>query len=287
MNLHLLRLFHAVVERRGFTRAAEALCISQSAVSKGVRELEHQLGLSLLERGARGPGSDAQVRLTDAGRSLHEHARSLFALERAADEDMRERRERRRGRLRIGASTTVAGYWLGTPIARFALSHPGIELSLQVGNTEETCRRLIDLELDLAIVEGQVDDARIERRRWRNERLLAVAAPATGGAAKQSAWLLREAGSGTRAAALQLLDAQGIHPARIIELGSNEAIARAAAEGLGAAILPETVVTDLIAGRRLRELRLRDRQPAQRELSLLLARARPLPPAAQAFLALL
>jgi DNA-binding transcriptional LysR family regulator len=286
MNLHLLRLFYAVVERRGFTRAAEALFISQSAVSKGVRELEHQLGLALLDRGRRGPGSDTQLQLTDAGRSLYAHARSLFALERAADDDMRERRERRRGRLRIGASTTVAGYWLGTPIARFARAHPDIEVSLHVANTDETCRLLIDLELDLAIVEGQVDDARIELRWWRSERLLVVAAPGNGGASKQPVWLLRETGSGTREAALRLLDAHGIRPPRIIEIGSNEAIARAAAEGLGAAILPEAVVIDLVASGCLRELRLGGPR-AQRDLSLLLARTRPLPPPAEAFLALL
>src|SRR3546814_3259576 len=76
MNLHLLRMFMAVVEHQGFSRAAEALHVSQPAVSKAVRELEHQLGLSLVERGgARGRG----VVLTDHGQSLHQHARAIFA----------------------------------------------------------------------------------------------------------------------------------------------------------------------------------------------------------------
>src|SRR3546814_4025149 len=84
MNLHLLRMFMAVVEHQGFSRAAEALHVSQPAVSKAVRELEHQLGLPLVERGgARGRG----VVLTDHGQSLHQHARAIFALERTKSEE--------------------------------------------------------------------------------------------------------------------------------------------------------------------------------------------------------
>src|SRR3546814_6140470 len=104
MNLHRLRMFMAVVEHQGFSRAAEALHVSQPAVSKAVRELEHQLGLSLVERGgARGRG----VVLTDNGQSLHQHARAIFALERTAMADIRERMALRSGVLRVGASTTV------------------------------------------------------------------------------------------------------------------------------------------------------------------------------------
>src|SRR3546814_16335508 len=79
MNLHLLRMFMAVVEHQGFSRAAEALHVSQPAVSKAVRELEHKLGLSLVERGgARGPA----VVLTDHGASRHQPARASLALPR-------------------------------------------------------------------------------------------------------------------------------------------------------------------------------------------------------------
>src|SRR3546814_20455627 len=93
MNLHLLRMFMAVVEHQGFSRAAEALHVSQPAVSKAVRELEHQLGLPLVERGgARGRG----VVLTDHGPSLHQHARANLALESTALAANRARGERSR-----------------------------------------------------------------------------------------------------------------------------------------------------------------------------------------------
>ena len=105
LNLHLLRVFFTVAELRSFSRAAEALFISQPAVSKAVRELECQIGLPLLERGAGGPKSARGVQLTPDGAAVFEHARGIFALERAAIEDVQARVGLQRGRLRVGAST--------------------------------------------------------------------------------------------------------------------------------------------------------------------------------------
>src|SRR5438309_11871436 len=109
INLHLLRIFCAVAEHKSFSRAADTLFVSQPAVSKAVRELERQLELPLLERGAAGAKG---VRLTANGAALFDHGRGIFALERAAAEDIRARVGLKRGRLAVGASTTIAGYWL-------------------------------------------------------------------------------------------------------------------------------------------------------------------------------
>ena len=133
LNLHLLRLFAAVVEHRGFSRAADALFVTQSAVSKGVRELERQLNLALLDRSST-DGGRRGVRLTDAGEALYRHARALFAMEKAALEDVRDRVGLHRGRLRIGASTTVAGYWLPPALAR---------LRRKLGNGDDADRRFV------------------------------------------------------------------------------------------------------------------------------------------------
>src|SRR5208282_5318397 len=100
MNLHLLRVFLAVAERRSFSRAAEQLHISQPAVSKGVQTLEAELDLSLIERGL---GSGRGLRLTEGGAALAEHARGIFALEKAATEEVRARVGLKRGRLLVGA----------------------------------------------------------------------------------------------------------------------------------------------------------------------------------------
>lgn len=298
MNLHLLRSFLTVVETQSYSRAAQALFVSQSAISKAVRELEHQLDLPLVERGAEGKTPRGVV-LTEHGRAVFEHARALFALERAASEDVRDRVELRQGRLRIGASTTVAAYWLPRTIAAFARRHPRLELELVVGNTDEISRALIDCRIDVGYVEGGVDDARIAASLWRTEPLCLIAAAADGeatptrrkrmspAALAAHTWLLREHGSGTRQAAQTWLDAQGLVPARTIEIGSNEAIARAVAAGAGIALLPETVVADLLAMGRLRCIALAgDGDAVTRPLYRLELVNRPRAPALRAFLAL-
>ena len=175
LNLHLLRLFAAVVEHHGFSRAADALFVTQSAVSKGVRELERQLDLALLDRSST-DGGRRGVRLTDAGEALYRHARALFAMEKAALEDVRDRVGLHRGRLRIGASTTVAGYWLPPALARFAAAHPDIALSLQVDNTAGVAEAVAAGGLDVGFVEGAVEDPRLRALRWRDEPLQLVTA---------------------------------------------------------------------------------------------------------------
>jgi molybdate transport repressor ModE-like protein len=175
MNLHLLRIFAAVAEQGSFSRAASALFISQPAVSKAVRQLERQLDLALIERGAGGTRGTRGVRLTDSGQALFEHARGIFALERAATEEVRARVGSKRGRLGVGASTTIAGYWLPPYVAQFARQVPGAQLQIRVGNTQAIGEALINCEIDLALVEGQVNDARIAANHWRDDELQIIA----------------------------------------------------------------------------------------------------------------
>ena len=106
LNLNSLRLFLAVATHGGFSRAARITGVSQPAISKAVRLLELQSGAQLLVRSA------SRVTLTEAGALLVEHARALFAEERAAEEELESLRGLRRGVLRIGGSTTLAAYFL-------------------------------------------------------------------------------------------------------------------------------------------------------------------------------
>lgn len=171
MNLHLLRIFHAVGEHTSFSRAAEHLGVSQPAVSKALRELEDQLDVVLIERGAR------VVSLTEAGQVLFEYAVGIFAMEHEALEALQAYSDLERGRLRIGASMTVAAYWLPGYVADFAQAHPGVSLSLTSANTQTIAESLLACEVDIALVEGPVEDERIESRPWREEALLIVAPP--------------------------------------------------------------------------------------------------------------
>lgn len=292
LNLHLARIFHTVAGEGSFSKAAEVLCISQSAVSKGVKELENQLGLALVDRGGRG-GARAGIHLTEAGEAMQAHLQEIFALERAALEDVQARTGLKQGALVVGASTTVASYWLPPLLARYRASHPHIDLKVVVGNTQFISEGLIDCRMDLALVEGGVDHPGIVSRIWQEEPLVLVHAtpaasepmPSTPQTLSTKVWLMREAGSGTGEVARRLLDTHGIRPDHIVEIGSNEGIARAAAQGLGLALLPTCVVQDLLTLGRLATVPLG--QPLSRPLFHLQRAKRPLSPAAQAFSTLL
>jgi len=295
MNLHLLRIFTAVAEHRSFSRAADALFISQPAVSKAVRQLEQQLDLPLIERGTAGARGAKGVRLTESGQALFDHARGIFALERAATEEVRARVGMKRGQLTVGASTTIAGYWLPPYAAEFARRFPSAQLRIRVGNTQVVSAALIECEIDLALVEGQVNDPRIVARHWRDDELQIVAHPDTARRARHTreelkvqVWLLRESGSGTREVTDLMMSAEHILPERTVEFGSNEGIARAVAAGMGIAMLPARVVRELTRIGELRPLKLQREAPAfTRPLFLLQLKERPASPLVRAFCGLL
>ena len=251
LNLHLLRLFAAVARHKSFSRAAEALHLSQPAVSKGVRDFEAQVGSRLLERGAGG------VTVTEAGGLLLRHAATLFAAERAAEEELAALRGLQRGTLSIGASTTVATYQLPPILGAFHKRHPEIELRLTSANTRAIADLLIARELDIALIEGPVDAPGLEILPWREEEMILIAAPdhrlARVGrpiptdAVADEIVIVREPGSGTRDVALAALEAHHIVPRQILEVGSTEAIKQIVAGGLGVAIVSAAAAVDQIA----------------------------------------
>lgn len=193
------------------------------------------------------------------------HGASLFALERAAIEDVQARLGLQRGRLRVGASTTVGAYWLPQLLADFVQRHPAVDVQVVQGNTQTVCEALLDCRIDIGLVEGDVHDPRLAAHRWREEPLCVVAGVhsplarsrrLTAATLSSEIWLLREPGSGTRDVADRLLRELAIRPQRCIEIGSNEGIARVVAAGLGVALLPMRVVRELLALREVAALKL-------------------------------
>ncbi len=292
MNLHLLRIFFTVAEQHSFSRAAESLCLSQPAVSKSVRELEHQLNLPLIERTAGGMTRAKGARLTESGQAIFEHARGIFSLERAAIEDVRARIGLKRGRLIVGASTTIAAYWLPAYIAQFTQRFPSIEIEVRVGNTAYISETLIDCNIDVALVESAIDDPRIVATHWHDDELRIIAHPNSTLARKrklsaahldEEIWLVRESGSGTREVSERMMQIHNIQPKRQIEFGSNEGIARAVASGLGIAMISTRVVHELLLLNQVKTVRYPHAHVLLRPLFFLRLRARPLSPLARAF----
>lgn len=288
MNLHHLRVFAAVAEAGSFTRAAAALRLSQPAVSKSVRELEREVGMPLLDRVGRG------ARPTEGGAALLARARELFGVERVAAEELARLRGLERGTLRVGASTTIATYFLPQLLTRFHAAHPGVTLRVASANTRDIARRLLERRLDVALVEGPVAHERIVVRRWRDDELVVIAPPAHALVARRRVraadlapyeFLVREPGSGTREVAARALAAAGVRVRMAVQLGSTEAIKQAVAAGLGLAIVSRVAAADQLALGTIAIVPVRD-LVLQRSLSELRIHGRAAAPAATAFQAL-
>ncbi|PMR72467.1 LysR family transcriptional regulator [Billgrantia endophytica] len=256
MNLHLLRIFVAVVDAGSFSRAAEALRISQPAVSKAVRELESQLETTLLDRQGR------SFQPSEPGQALHTYGRSIFALEREAHETVAAFYGLERGRLTIGASTTIATYWLPPLVAEFHRRHPHIEIRLVSENTKQIIESLIDCRVDVALVEGVAVDARVEARPWFKEEMVIIAADSLEpsqvmdltGPDSKPVWVVREPGSGTREATEALLTELGTSSPQTIEVGSNEAIVQTVSSGIGLGLVPRICARDQLRLGRVRQV---------------------------------
>ncbi|MBW8066686.1 MAG: LysR family transcriptional regulator [Ferrovum sp.] len=277
LNFHHLRAFAEVARTGSFTGAAECLYLTQPAISKAVGSLEEVLGIALLERTSR------QVKLTEAGVSLFSHARSIFALEQAALQDIEERRGLRKGCLHIGASTTIATYWLGQDLALFLERYPQIDIRVSSGNTETMVHQVLEGLVEVALVEGPVDEERLNCELWDNEPLLLVTKPGVERAhLGQCRWILREEGSGTARVVAEILTHLGIVPARQVVVQSNQAAVQMVVAGVGVAIVPAIMAAHHLERGELACIPWSQGE-LQRSLSKISLKGRPASPARAAF----
>lgn len=252
MNRNHLALFRAVAEAGSVTRAAESLRISQPAVSSQLAQLESHIGDPLFDRLPRG------VRLTPLGEELYGYAKRLGDIEREAHKAVEEHRGLRRGRLAIGASTSIGSYFLPGVLGAMARRYPALELSLSISNTEEIQQALADGRVDLGLTEGFADEGRFDITVFRQDELQLIA-PAGHPLTEQTEvrleqvlafpLLAREPGSGTRAVLEQELARRGLPLTPALSLGSSEALKRGVLAGLGLAFVSElTIVLELVHG---------------------------------------
>jgi DNA-binding transcriptional LysR family regulator len=285
MNLNHLAIFNAVAQAGSMTLGAERLDISQPAVSKQVQELEGALGVHLFDRIGR------RVRLSQPGEVLADYARRLFALAHEAEAAMADVRSVGRGRLVIGASTTIGTYLLPGVVAAFWRRHPGVELLVEIENTEQVHRRLARLELDVGLTEGFVEEEELEAEVFHRDELVVIAPPGHHlagnhrvplSALKEEPFVLREPGSGTRAVEERALARLKLPVRAAMALGSTEAIKRVVAEGVGLAIVSRLAVHAECAAGNLAVLPVAGLR-IERPLHLVRRRGRRDGPALQAF----
>jgi LysR family hydrogen peroxide-inducible transcriptional activator len=166
LNLHLLEQFVALARTKNFTRAAQELNLSQSALSRAIQKLEDQLGQPLFERKPR------EVMLTDHGALLLERAQQLLKLMEDIFSELSE--AGRRGRIRLGAIPTIAPYLLPRLLSSFSKAHPEISVIVQEDTTENLIKRCSHGEIDLAILALPILAKHVEIEPLFDEELLLV-----------------------------------------------------------------------------------------------------------------
>ncbi len=252
MTLEQLRIFVAVAEREHVTLGARDLNLTQSATSAAIAALEARHATRLFDRVGR------RIALTEAGRIFLEEARAVLARAGAAEAVLADLSELKRGALSVAASQTVGGYWLPQRLGSFRRLYPSIDISVFIGNTQAVAAQVREGAVDIGIVEGEVDTARLTVVPVAQDEMVVVVAPGhewtSGGAPDRQAlaaarWVARERGSGTRATFDALMRASGIRETGepVLELPSNEAVRGAAIAGAGAAVLSRLVVADALA----------------------------------------
>jgi len=252
-NVHHLRIFQAVAHALSFTAAARDLSIAQPAVSHQVQALERELGVILFERRGR------KVALTDVGEALLLTADDV--LHRLADGEraLAEIGEGLRGSLNVAADTTSGIYVVPAALGAFRRAHPAIDVSLRVENRQGVIRRLTERACDLAVMADPPREIGCDVAPFLIDELLVIADPQHPLAGRSSVpvealsaerLLIREPGSGTRAAVERFFARTGLPLPATMEVGSTGAIKRAVAAGLGVAVVSRwSIELELQVGR--------------------------------------
>jgi len=281
ITLRQLEVFVATA-RSGSTRAAaDRVARSQSAASTALAELEITLGVTVFDRVSR------RLMLNENGRALLPRAVAL--IEQAAEVQTLCSAEHG-GSLRVAASFTIGEYLLPQLLSRWKQQHPLGQVQLDIANTRNVLDAVAGFEVDVGFIEGPMSHPDLVVRRWMSDELIVVAAPAHPLAGRSATvrrladatWILREQGSGTREAADRWLSAQLGRLEVELELGSNEAVKRAVASGLGLGCLSRHAVADALREGWLVELKTA-LPPMRRTLALVVHKTKPLGSTAQDF----
>ena len=259
MNLRYLETFLKVCELGSFTAVADLLCITQPGVSRQIQRLEQSLGVTLLER------DPANVRLTAAGRQVYEAGKDMLARWEALSRSVAAARGALAGRLRIGASTVPAAHLLPPVLRAFHDAHPFVELSIGVHDSRSVIEGIRHGQFDVGVAGADPAAADLWRAEWGSDHLVVVApadgpppAPAAGAEGPPLPLILREPGSGTRAASERAFADLGMAPERmrpVAEVNDTAAILALVRMGLGCAAVSHLAASEHVRAGHLRIVR--------------------------------
>jgi DNA-binding transcriptional LysR family regulator len=243
MEMRKLEVFCRVVELKSFTRAAEAVLLSQPTVSEHIRSLEEELGQKLIDR----LGREAEP--TPVGSLLYKYAVKMLRLQQDAIESVERYGGKLVGRMMIGSGTIPGTYILPGIIGQFRQKYTSIKATLRIAGSQLIASEVLDGTLDMAVVGARWKEKGLEWEKIFSDRLVLVVSAEHPWAdrsevnleeLKQEPFIFRERASGTRKVIDQIFEEHGVNPAdlqEVAEIGSTAAIKEAVKAGIGISIL--------------------------------------------------
>ena len=258
MNYKQCVIFREIAKTNNFTKAATNLFLTQSAVSHAIKDLEEEAGTQLFERLHR------SVKLTPAGELLLREIQPI--IEEFESVEARLSDLEKQPPLKIASCITYAQTELPQLLRRFSVNHPEAHFNVQVFPASESIARLETGEVDLAFIEGKVQQASFQAKKIADYRLCVVAAPDFAEEQLslpellQRPLLLRERGSAVREAFESFVVLQGFKPFPIWESVDSQALVSAVKAGFGLSVLPYRLVKEEILLGKLTEVKITDWQ---------------------------
>ncbi len=245
MNIDQLKAFHKVAAAGSFTKAARELFLTQSAVSQQIRALEDQIGSRLFDR------SGKRIRLTGEGEVLLTYTERLFDLHEEIEMLFGSLKTLQKGKITVGATAVIGTYFMPAVISAYHRQYPGIDIDLQMGNSEQILRMILDREVDLGIAGMVKKKVTLNSVFIHREQLLFVCSPQNPLAARKSVvlgeldripFIWRERGTQTLALVKRWFheNAGDDFPHQTLSLANMEAAKRIVEEGYGVTIIPAT-----------------------------------------------
>ena len=286
MEIPQLEAFVAVGTFGGFRRAADALRVSQPAVSARIKALEESLGVALFDRATTG------LTLSAAGRALRPHAEQLLQVVAHARQAVHDVRPSSGGALAIAAALSICTYLLPDVLKRFHAAHPKTMITVRSGHSKEVLEMVLAGEAELGLARS-LQHPEIETVSLRDDPLMLVTTPGSPMARAGRARLdeiaaqplvLFDRGSSDWTLTLGLFRRAGLVPNVVLEVESIEAAKRMVERGIGIAFLPQLAVVREIRRAQLIAIDLRDAEALSRSLDVIHPRQRPLSTEAHALL---
>ena len=289
MEIDQMETFLAVLTYGGFHRAAEALHVSQPAVTGRIQALEDSLGAKLFVR------ARSNLSLSPAGKALRPHAEQLLRTVALARQAVREIQPSASGALRIAASLSVCTYFLPDVMKDFQKANPKVMVSLRSGSSLQVLKMVLDGDADLGFARS-LNHPEVETTTLRDDPLILVGHPAHPAAQKRRVRLdevealpliFYDMGSSDWTLSQGLFRRAGLLPTVVLEVETIEAAKRMVERKLGLSFLPQIAVTHELRRRKLVAIEIVDAESLHRNLDVVSPRHRPLTRDAQVFLGLL